>query len=196
LLCTDQLYIDSKQSKKDGYAIIYEYLEAAVLDPVLVLNANFEPIHVCTMRRALSLVLNGKASLVLNGRGEIKTVSRVYPKPSIIRLDKMIHRPRPVVRLTKREVLRRDDFTCQYCGQRGTHLTVDHVVPRHLGGVHTWENLVAACPGCNHRKGGRTIEQAQMRLLHTPSKPPGSAHYLFSRHLSDNQDWLPFIMGW
>lgn len=167
-----------------------------MLEPVLVLNANFEPIHVCSTRRAIGLIVNGKASLVLNGRGEIKTVSTSYPRPSIIRLEKMIKRPRPTVRLTKREVLRRDGFTCQYCGQSVTILTVDHVVPRHMGGKHTWDNLVAACPPCNHRKGGRTIEQAQMRLLHKPHEPAATAGYLFSRHLGENQEWLPFIEGW
>jgi 5-methylcytosine-specific restriction endonuclease McrA len=165
-------------------------------EPVLVLNANFEPINVCTTRRALGLVLNGKASLVLNGRSEIHTVTRSYPRPSIIRLDRMVKRPHPTVHLTKREILRRDEYTCQYCGQHTTSLTVDHVVPRRLGGRHSWDNLVAACPNCNHRKGGRTLEQVQMRLLRHPQEPPSSALYLFARHLRENQDWLPFIEGW
>lgn len=165
-------------------------------EPVLVLNANFEPINVCSTRRAMGLVLNGKASLVLNGRGEVRTINASFPKPSIIRLEKMIKRPRLSVRLTKREILRRDEFTCQYCGQKTPHLTIDHVIPRRLGGTHSWQNLVAACPACNHRKGGRTVEQAQMRLLHFPQEPPSSATYLFARHLNDNLDWLPFIEGW
>lgn len=165
-------------------------------DPVLVLNANFEPINVCNTHRAIGLILDGKASLVLNGRGEIKTVNHSFPRPSIIRLSRMIKRPRPTVRLTKREVLRRDDYTCQYCGQHVSFLTIDHVIPRRLGGKHTWENLVAACPSCNHRKGGRTLEQVQMRLLRSPTQPPSSAHYLFSRHLGENQEWLPFMEGW
>lgn len=165
--------------------------------PVLVLNANFEPINVCTTRRAIGLILSGKASLVLNGRGEIATVSHTYPRPSVIRLEKMVKRPRPTVRLTKREVLRRDDYTCQYCGKRHTPLTIDHVIPRRLGGQHTWENLVAACPVCNHRKGGRTLEQAQMRLLRPPKEPPSSAVYIFGRHINDNNnEWLPFVQGW
>jgi 5-methylcytosine-specific restriction endonuclease McrA len=167
-----------------------------MLDPVLVLNANFEPIHVCSTRRAVGLLLNGKASLVLNGRGVIHTVSAVYPRPSVIRLDKMIRRPRAAVRLSKREVLRRDEYTCQYCGQKVSYLTIDHITPRHLGGRHSWENLVAACPSCNHRKGGRTLEQAQMHLLRPAKEPPASAIYLFGRHLHENQDWLPFIQGW
>jgi 5-methylcytosine-specific restriction endonuclease McrA len=164
--------------------------------PVLVLNANFEPINVCNTRRALGLVLAGKASLVLNGRGEVKTVGASYPRPSVIRLDRMVRRPRPRVKLTKREILRRDDYTCQYCGQRTTVLTIDHVIPRHMGGKHTWENLAAACSLCNHRKGGRTVEQAQMTLLRVPSEPPTSAHYIFGRHLRENREWIPFVQGW
>jgi 5-methylcytosine-specific restriction endonuclease McrA len=164
--------------------------------PVLVLNANFEPINVCDTRRAVNLMLSEKASLVLNGRGEIKTVSQTFPRPSIIRLTKMVRRPRPHVKLNKREVMRRDDYTCQYCGQCTPVLTIDHVVPRHLGGGHTWDNLVAACPHCNHRKGGRTVEQAQMHLLKAPTPPPVSATYIFSRHLSENQEWMPFVKGW
>jgi len=164
--------------------------------PVLVLNANFEPINVCDTRRAIGLVLNGKASLVLNGRGEIRTVSQTYPRPSIIRLEAMVRRPRPRVKLTKREIMRRDNYTCQYCGQTAPNLTIDHVIPRHLGGEHTWENLVTACPACNHHKGGRTLEQAQMRLRHVPKEPPASAGYIFARHLKDNQEWIPFIEGW
>jgi 5-methylcytosine-specific restriction endonuclease McrA len=167
-----------------------------MVEPVLVLNANFEPINVCNTRRAIGLVLSGKASMVLNGRGEIKTVSRTFPRPSIIRLDRMVKRPRPRVRLTKREILRRDDYTCQYCGGRMTYLTIDHIVPRRLGGRHSWDNLVAACPNCNHRKGGRTLEQAQMHLLRPPAEPPTSAYYIFARHLGDNTEWLPFIEGW
>jgi len=165
-------------------------------EPVLVLNANFEPINVCNTRRALGLILNGKASLVLNGRGEICTVRASFPKPSIIRLDKMVRRPRLSVRLTKREILRRDEYTCQYCGKTVPYLTIDHVIPRRLGGRHVWDNLVAACPTCNHHKGGRTADQAQMRLLRLPKEPPSSALYLFSRHLHENEEWLPFIQGW
>ena len=167
-----------------------------MLQPVLVLNANFEPLNVCTTRRAMGLVLNGKADLVMNGRGFIRTVTRSYPRPSIIRLDAMIHRPRPRVRLTKREILRRDNYICQYCGQRVSYLTIDHVIPRHIGGEHIWENLVAACPNCNHRKGNHTPDQVHMRLLHPPKEPPTSAFYLFSRYLGENQEWVPFIEGW
>ena len=114
-------------------------------EPVLVLNANFEPINVCSTRRAIGLILSGKADMVVNGRGHIHTVAQLLPRPSVIRLEMQVHRPRPHVKLTRREVFRRDNYTCQYCGRRDGGLTVDHVVPRHLGGAHTWTNVVAAC---------------------------------------------------
>lgn len=164
--------------------------------PVLVLNANFEPINVCDMRRAVGLLLGEKAILVQNGRGEIRSVNTILLRPSVIRLQKMISRPRPPLKMTRREIFRRDNFTCQYCGRSNSDLTVDHVLPRHMGGKHIWTNVVAACPGCNHRKGGRTVEEAAMRLLHYPTQPPTSAHYTFGRHLDENHEWDSFLSGW
>ena len=165
-------------------------------EPVLVLNANFEPINVCSTRRAVGLLLAGKADMVVNGRGHIKTVKQVIPRPSIIRLEMQIHRPRPRVKLTRREVFRRDNYTCQYCGRREVNLTVDHVIPRHMGGQHIWTNLVAACSFCNHHKGGRKVDEAHMRLMHIPKEPPANASYIFGRHLTDNGEWEPYISGW
>jgi 5-methylcytosine-specific restriction endonuclease McrA len=165
-------------------------------EPVLVLNANFEPINVCSMRRAIGLILTDKAAMVVNGRGYIHTISQLLPRPSVIRLEHMIHRPRPRVKLTRREVFRRDNYTCQYCGRRDTSLTVDHILPKHLGGQHVWTNVVAACPGCNHRKGGRQLDEVHMSLLHIPKEPPASAVYLYGRHLEDYGDWEPYISGW
>ncbi len=165
-------------------------------EPVLVLNANFEPINVCSTRRAIGLILSGKADMVVNGRGHIHTVAQLLPRPSVIRLEMQVHRPRPHVKLTRREVFRRDNYTCQYCGRRDGGLTVDHVVPRHLGGEHTWTNVVAACPACNHRKGGRRLEESHMALHQPPREPPASASYLYGRHLDDNREWEPYITGW
>lgn len=165
-------------------------------EPVLVLNANFAPINICTTRRAIVLILTGKASLVINGRGYIKTVTRNFPRPSIIRLGGMIKRPRPRVKLNRREILRRDYYICQYCGTHVGTLTLDHIYPKHLGGPHSWENLVTACSKCNHIKGGRTLEQAGMRLRSTPREPSLSAEYIFARHTNQNMEWQPFLKGW
>lgn len=166
------------------------------MESVLVLNANFEPINICNIYRAVGMMVVEKASLVVNGRGEIQTSTSCFPKPSIIRLQRMVHRPRLKTRLTRKEVFRRDDFTCQYCGSSARELTIDHVTPRHLGGEHSWGNVVTACSLCNHRKGGRTLEQSGMQLLHMPKEPPASAYYVFGRHLVENQEWEPFLIGW
>lgn len=167
-----------------------------MLEPVLVLNANFEPINICSTRRAMGLLLTGKADMVVNGRGYIRTIKELLPRPSVIRLESQVHRPRPHVKLTRREVFRRDNYTCQYCGKHDGGLTVDHVLPRHLGGQHIWTNVVAACPSCNHRKGGRKLEESRMVLLHKPKEPPANASYIFGRHLTDNGEWEPYISGW
>jgi 5-methylcytosine-specific restriction endonuclease McrA len=165
-------------------------------EPVLVLNANFEPLNVCDTRRALGLILTGKAEMVANGRGSIHTARQNYPRPSVIRLESMVRRPRPRVKLTKREIFRRDNYTCQYCGRQATHLTIDHVEPRHRGGGHSWGNLVAACQQCNRHKGGRTASEANMHLRRHPAEPAATAAYLFGRHLADNADWAKYIDGW
>ncbi|HEY3313169.1 MAG TPA: HNH endonuclease [Anaerolineales bacterium] len=163
---------------------------------VLVLNSNFEPINVCSTRRAIGMMLEGKAALIANGRGYIQTVTRSYPLPSVIRLAHMVHRPRPQVKLSRREVFRRDNYTCQYCGRKVSNLTIDHVVPRHLGGKHIWTNVVTACATCNHQKGGRRLEESRITLMTIPREPPASARYLFAQHLPDNEEWEPFISGW
>jgi 5-methylcytosine-specific restriction endonuclease McrA len=165
-------------------------------EPVLVLNANFEPLNVCSTRRAVGLLVAGRAEMLLNGRGYVHTVRLSYPRPSVIRLGHMIKRPRPRVRLTKREILRRDAYTCQYCGGRSGRLTIDHVVPRHRGGDHSWANLVTACAGCNLRKGGRTLSEVHMVLMRPVREPYASADYLFASHLSNNQEWVPYLEGW
>jgi 5-methylcytosine-specific restriction endonuclease McrA len=171
-------------------------VQATLSSPVLVLNANFAPINVCNVRRALGLILADKATLVMNGRGYIHTVNHDLPCPSIIRLAYMVRRPRPQVKLNKQEIFRRDNHTCQYCGSHPQRPTLDHVIPRHLGGEHTWENLVTACPSCNHRKGGRTPDQANMHPFKIPVAPPASADYIFGKYLKSNDEWVEFINGW
>lgn len=139
--------------------------------PVLVLNQSYEPLNVCRARRAVTLIFYGKAELVENGTGYIHTTRAVFPLPSVIRLFYLVRRPRTEPKLTRFEVFNRDHFICQYCGKQTRQLTLDHVIPRHLGGEHTWDNLVSACVVCNHRKAGRTPEQARMKLLRNPSQP-------------------------
>lgn len=165
-------------------------------EQVLVLNANFQPINITSTHRAINLMLTEKATIILNGRGVIHSVSQTFPLPSVIRLTRMVKRPRPIVKFTRKEIFRRDNYTCQYCGRQHNHLTIDHVIPRRLGGKTDWTNVVTACPRCNHLKGGMTPEQSGMYPIKFPKTPPSNAIYLFGKHLQQNQDWEDFLVGW
>src|SRR5229473_5560301 len=167
----------------------------AVIDAnVLVLNLDFQPLNVCNVRRAVVLLSKQKAT-VIEQNGHVVTSERLnLQSPSVIRLVYHVKRPRPVVKLTRKEVLQRDDHACQYCGKRGNDLTIDHVTPRHRGGQHTWENVVAACKGCNHRKGGRTLQEARLTLARQPFRPPSTPSYLFSSYIrAGERKWFKFL---
>lgn len=163
----------------------------------LVLNQNYEPLNVCAVRRAFVLVHHGKAEIVQASEHErISGVSADYPLPSVIRLHHPVRRPRPRVRLSRKEVFARDEHRCQYCGRPGPELTLDHVMPRHRGGGHEWENLVTACRACNHQKGGRTPSEARMHLLQEPRRPSATPAALFGHYLTHYHEWGPFVIGW
>ncbi len=170
--------------------------EAVMHAPVLVLNGNFEPLNICSMQRALILVLNEKATIVQNGRGWVQAVSATFPAPSVIRINQVVQRPRLQHYPNRRDVFRRDDYRCQYCGREVAQPTIDHVVPRHQGGGDAWENLVTACSPCNVRKGKRTPEEAHMTLLSQPREPRFTAMYCFGRYLSRYENWRTFLEGW
>jgi 5-methylcytosine-specific restriction endonuclease McrA len=163
---------------------------------VLVLNQNYEPLNVCNARRAFVLVDRGKAEVIEHGEGMLHSAFAAFPLPSVIRLIYMIRRPRPQMRLTRREVFVRDHYTCQYCGKQTKDLTIDHVMPRHRGGRHTWDNLVSACRTCNHRKAGHTPIEAHMKLMREPGRPPQSSYYVFYHYLEAQEEWRKFIPGW
>jgi 5-methylcytosine-specific restriction endonuclease McrA len=142
--------------------------------PVLVLNATYEPLNVVPVRRAIVLLLKEKAELVEAAEATMRAERVVIPVPLVIRLLFCVPVPhRLVPPLSRRTVLARDRYTCQYCGaQPGKgRLTIDHVVPRARGGETAWENIVAACDVCNRRKGNRTPEEAGLRLRARPARP-------------------------
>jgi len=163
---------------------------------VLVLNANYEPINICNYRRAINLILSEKATMLENGRGTIHTASRSFPLPSVIRLQYMIRRPRPAISFNRNEIFRRDQFTCQYCGKTSKHLTIDHIIPKSKGGQDVWENVVTACAACNHRKGGKLLEETSMKLVGRELIPPNTIEYIFNRHLAANNEWVSYLQGW
>src|SRR5271156_6060785 len=132
---------------------------------VLVLNATYEPINVCTVRRAVVLLLKEKAEVIERGDWELHSATASMSRPVVIRLVAYVRIPRDTHRrkITRRAVFARDNWTCQYCGTRG-NLTVDHVIPRSKGGGSTWDNIVASCAPCNRRKGNALPRQAGMEL--------------------------------
>jgi 5-methylcytosine-specific restriction endonuclease McrA len=162
---------------------------------VLVLNASYEPLHVVSVRRAVVLLLSEKAQLVEAAEATLRSERLTVPMPVVIRLVAYVKIPRrwrlPV---SRRGVLARDNYTCQYCGvQPGkAQLTVDHVMPRSRGGDKSWENLVTACAPCNRRKGGRRPEEAAMRL----GRPPAAPRYVvlaFVEGGGRNDAWLKYL---
>ncbi len=162
---------------------------------VLVLNQNYEPLNVCNLPRAFRLVFGAKAEVIEYDHQVIHTPRQSFRAPSVIRLQHHVRRPRPRVKLTRREVFIRDAHTCQYCGHQSHDLTLDHVLPRHRGGGHSWENLVAACKSCNHRKGSRTPEEAHLRLVRQPFEPRSDVYSLFTPYLADerNEAWRGYL---
>ena len=164
--------------------------------PVLVLNASYEPINVCAARRALVLVLKGVASAEEHSTSHVHSARYALKLPSVIRLLEYRRIPHQTRALSRKNILMRDRYTCQYCHRTipSSELTLDHVVPRSRAGETTWENLVACCHPCNNRKGSRTPDEAGMKLARLPR--PFSLHT--SRHLmrllakSDHQ-WKKYL---
>jgi len=149
--------------------------------PVLVLNASYEPINICAARRALVLVLKGVAAAEEVTSHYIHSTRRALRLPSVIRLLEYRRIPHQTRALSRKNILMRDRYTCQYCHRTlpSSDLTLDHVIPRSRAGETAWENLVTCCHPCNNRKGSRTPDEAGMRLARLPR--PFSLHT--SRHL-------------
>lgn len=141
---------------------------------VLVLNATYEPLNTVSLPRAVALLLADKAEIVEAATAWLRSQHLTLPMPLVIRLVTYVRIPRKLpLAVTRRSVLSRDGCTCQYCGRSlsSAELTLDHVLPRSRGGKTMWENVVAACKPCNHRKGDRTPAEARMRLRRQPFRP-------------------------
>lgn len=139
---------------------------------MLILNASYEPLHVCSVRRAVALLMHEMADRVEDSGRFLRTPSSLFPVPSVIRLRRYVRRAqRARVAFNRRNVFRRDNSTCQYCGVVAADLTLDHVLPRSRKGPTSWENVVACCRSCNARKRDRTPEEAGMILLQEPRAP-------------------------
>jgi 5-methylcytosine-specific restriction endonuclease McrA len=143
---------------------------ALMQEPVLVLNATYEPINVTAVRRAMVLMLKGVAQAEELHSAEVHSAAHSHRVPSVIRLLAYRHIPQQSRALSRKNILLRDRNTCQFCGRifPSSELTLDHVVPRSRGGRSSWENLVACCYRCNNSKGDRTPEEAGIKLARKP----------------------------
>ncbi len=159
---------------------------------VLVLNQDYRALSVCSVERAVVLLFLHKVELVhAHADRKLHSARAEHPWPSIVRLKAYVHVPYKRIMLSRKNVLRRDRGTCQYCGSRD-RLTLDHVLPKSRGGKDTWENLVAACVPCNNRKGNRTPAEANMPLGRKPFRP---SHVMFIRDYIGRLDeqWKPYL---
>jgi 5-methylcytosine-specific restriction endonuclease McrA len=177
---------------------------------VLVLNRYYQPVHVTSVKRAFSLLYQGVAKAIdaqyrlyefddwaaLSATQDcITTINRTIRVPRVLVLSAYDHLPRGRVRFSRLNIYARDNDTCQYCGKSlpRCDLNLDHVMPRSQGGKTTWENVVCSCVPCNLKKGGRTPEQAEMKLLKKPVRPRWTPLFRGATRKVTYREWLPFL---
>jgi 5-methylcytosine-specific restriction endonuclease McrA len=160
---------------------------------VLVLNASYEPLNVCSVRRAHVLVYKGRAEVIDALDRPLRSAEHAYPWPHVVRLLTYVRVPRSAQRrISRRALFARDGWECVYCGTSGVRLTLDHVVPRSRGGDSVWENVVTSCAPCNLRKGDRLPEEAAMQLARVP-RPPAPALFIRLSTPRVPSGWRPYL---
>lgn len=140
------------------------------METILVLNSDYTPLNITTFKRAIVLVVKGKAEIVKDDVGVVRTENITYTKPLIIRLFKYITHKMKKIRVNRQRLYKRDNNECAYCGSK-KELTIDHILPKSRGGKNSWSNLITCCLPCNLKKGDKTPEEAKMPLLFTPKIP-------------------------
>ena len=161
---------------------------------VLLLNVTYEPLTTVGLRRAVCLVLGGKAEIVHDDveGAVLHAASVALATPSVIRLSRYVRVPyRNRVPLTRAALMRRDNYRCAYCGRRAE--TIDHVIPRSRGGAHAWENCVASCTICNHRKADRLLEELGWTLPVPPVVPRGAHWRLVGAQHDGDPQWAAYL---
>ncbi len=144
------------------------------MEAVIVLNASYEFLGLVPWQRAMTMLFRGKVEVVKESDRIVRTVSKSFRVPEIVRLIKFIRKIyRREVPFSRKNIITRDEFVCQYCGRKFAtgELTIDHIIPKVQGGTNEWTNVVACCRQCNMKKGGRTPRQAGMQLVRQPFKP-------------------------
>jgi len=160
---------------------------------VLVLNKAYEPLDICNVKRAILLIFLEKAESVVPMERVIHSVSKEFPIPSVIRVKRYISPVHDSVVLNKKNIFRRDNHKCQYCGSKNQQLTIDHIVPKVKGGKDTWENLVTACHRCNNMKGDKDLAESGLILLKKPRKPTRIHRLRKFAGEKSRIKWRPFL---
>jgi len=165
------------------------------MSQVLVLNASYEPLNITTWRRAMVMVLKGKAPGLEHDPS--RAVRPDLLQPTVIRLRQFVRVPYRPLPLTRRNVFQRDGHRCQYCGSGKEPLSIDHVLPRSRGGADSWDNVTTACLPCNVRKGSRTPREAGMPLRREPHRPLSTLSFEASRQMSAGRhgEWAKYVIG-
>ena len=159
------------------------------LSKVLVLNADLQPINICSWRRAFLLVYKGKAVGIINSP---KKINNKYPIPYIVKLNGYIPLPYQRAVYNRKNLFLRDNHQCQYCGKT-SHLTVDHVIPKSRGGRDEWNNVVVCCIKCNNKKGDQLPDEAGMTLKKQPYRPPSTLYLHLTRLPKAPSCWYDFF---
>lgn len=164
-------------------------------EEVLVLNSDFEPLNVCHVRRAISLVYLGKADVLHTNGSRLTTMHGDVRTPSVVKLKHHVRRPLPELKLSRRTVFARDGYVCQYCGQTAKDLTIDHVIPRRHGGKTSWDNVVCSCRRCNMKKGDKLLNQTSMKLMRQPHRPRYIPYISLTKYMSsrENEVWRNYL---
>lgn len=163
------------------------------MSDVLVLNFTYEAMNITSIARAIKLVYARKAEVVRD-RGSLYTTSLAFKMPGVIRMLYYIRRVAAPVPLTKKNLLLRDDYRCQYCGIKGDRtLTIDHVLPRSRQGPNSWTNCVVACFDCNQKKKNRLPHEAGMALRKKPKAPSRIPWIRVKSNSTCPEDWLEFL---
>ncbi|MCT0225439.1 HNH endonuclease [Synechococcus sp. CS-1328] len=162
---------------------------------VLVLNASYEPLNITHWRRAMVMLLKGKAEGLEHDSSRVIRPDLLLP--TVIRLRQFVRVPYKPLPLTRRNLFQRDNHRCQYCASTTQPLSIDHIVPRSRGGADVWENVTTACLGCNVRKGNRTPREAGMPLLQEPHRPHSGLNFEASRQIRAGRhaEWAKYLIG-
>jgi 5-methylcytosine-specific restriction endonuclease McrA len=159
---------------------------------VLVVNTNYAPLEICSARRAICLYYLEKVDVLIQYDDEVHSPSITLKIPSVIKLKDFVRHNSMDLVLSRKNILFRDSYTCQYCGNKSGPHTIDHIIPKERGGKDTWENLVTACARCNILKGNRNPEEVGLKLNRKPVRP-NRIHY-FQQFVGLNQrEWRPFL---